>query len=424
MSAWLARYSSPVDDRRVQRSFRSVADAESWLNAEEMLVELHRRGVQRWAHPTERARRRRAESMTFGELADWYVDTHRKPDGTPLRGAARRNLRTDVGHLKRVFGGMRLTSITPDVISKWYFGPHDEGVWVFPRICQRLNAILSLACSDRFGTGMPLLDANPFTLPIPPDPEPKSWDVPPLTGSQLAALYESMPEYDRLSVLLAAWAGGMRIGEVCALTVGDFDLSACTMSVNHSACRGDADAGPLRLGPVKSRHSRRVCALPEVLVPLIGRHIESRADQSSPYMFQGRRSPILPPTTLGTHFRQAREQAGCPSATFRTLRVTHTTLLMQSGGTVREAMDSIGDSTQEVVMRHYTRTIPEHRREVVNRMAAGMAAESPDLRRVLGIPGPAAPRPAAGYGDLARLDAKVDLILGILGADGEAPSRP
>lgn len=323
--------------------------------------------------------------MKFDELADWYVDTHRKPDGTALRGAAKRNLKTDVQHLKDVFGGMRLTDITPEVVSKWYFGPHDEGAWVFPRTCQRLKAILDIACSDRFGTGMPLLESNPFVLPIPPDPEPKSWSVPPLTGVQLAALYESMPESDRLSVLLAAWAGGMRIGEVCALTVDDFDFEARTMSVNHSVCRGDQDSGPLRLGPVKSDHSKRVCVLPDLLVPLIREHIRTRRDQSSPYVFQGKRSMILPPQTLGNHFRRAREVAGCPTATFRTLRVTHTTLLMQSGGTIREAMDSIGDSTQEVVVRHYTRTVPEHQRQVVNRMTGGMVSGSVGLQRILDV---------------------------------------
>ena len=385
ISAWLARYSSPVDGRRVQRSFPDPAMAEAWLAAEAMLVNLHRRGVQQWVHPTMRDRRQRATTMTFNELADWYVQTHRKPNGAALRGAAKRNLRTDVEHLKRVFGPMKLTQITPDVISAWYFGPHDEGAWVFPRTCQRLKAILSLACSDKFGIGVPLLDANPFSLQVPPDPEPKSWSVPPLTGTQLAALYESMPEYDRLSVLLAAWAGGMRIGEVCALTVDDFNLDAHTMTVNHSVCRGDTDTGPLSLGPVKSNHSRRVCVFPIVLTPVIRQHIENRVDQSSPYMFQGRQSPILPPTTLGGHFRQARQIAGCGNATFRTLRVTHTTLLMQNGGTIREAMDSIGDSTQEVVMRHYTRTVPEHQRQVVNRMAESMASNSPDLQRILGI---------------------------------------
>ena len=132
ISAWLARYSSPVDGRRVQRSFESVRDAESWLAGEHELVEMHRRGLKQWVHPTDRDRRKKAGSMTFDELADWYVDTHRKPDGTALRGAARRNLRTDVGHLKDVFGGMTLKQITPDVISKWYFGEHAEGEWSSP----------------------------------------------------------------------------------------------------------------------------------------------------------------------------------------------------------------------------------------------------------------------------------------------------
>lgn len=133
VGSWLARYASPLDpSRRVQRSFRTSEDAQAWLNSEEMLVNLHRRGVQKWVHPTARSRRARASLMKFDELADWYVDTHRKPDGTALRGAAKRNLKTDVQHLKDVFGGMRLTDITPEVVSKWYFGPHDEGAWVFP----------------------------------------------------------------------------------------------------------------------------------------------------------------------------------------------------------------------------------------------------------------------------------------------------
>ncbi len=397
VSAYLARYSSPVDGRRVQRSFGVRADADAWLRDEEMLVELSRRGVQEWVHPTVRERRRKAVEMTFGELADLYVQSHRRRDGSALRGGSLRNLRTDVGHLKDVFGDCRLTDITPERVSEWYFGEHD-GLWVFQRCCQRLKAIMELACSDRLGAGMPLLERNPFILPVPPDPEPRSWSVPPLTGRQVAALYEAMPEYDRLSVLLAVLVGGMRIGEACALTVGDFDFDACTMEVNHSVCRGDEDAGPLRLGPVKSRHSKRVCVLPSVLVPLVREHIETRRDQDSPYVFQGAHTPILAPTTLGKHFRKARKEAGCPDATFRTLRVTHTTLLMQAGGTLREAMDSIGDSTQQVVLRHYTRTIPEHQRAVVGRMTVAMAGQSEQLQRILRIPAEAEDGGVTGTG--------------------------
>ncbi len=341
--------------------------------------------------------------MRFNELADWYIENHRKPDGSALRGAAKRNLKTDVGHLKDVFGDRLLTDITPEVISKWYFGPHDEGAWVFPRMCQRLNAILSIACSDSFGGDMPLLESNPFTLPMPPDPEPKSWDVPPLTPTQLRGLYENMPEYTRLSVLLAVWAGGMRIGEVCALRVEDLDLDMRLMRVEHSVCRDENDLGSVILGPVKSKHSRRVCVLPEVLIPLIRSHVEKYCDPSDPMLFQARRGKMLCRNTLATQFRNARVKAGCPQATFRTLRVTHTTQLLQYGGTVREAMDSIGDSTQEVVMRHYTRTIPEHQKDVVNKMADSMAAKDDSLMRLLGIVSEGRTEELAFVGDATSL---------------------
>lgn len=99
---------------------------------------------------------------------------------------------------------------------------------------------------------------------------------------------------------------------------------------------------------------------------------------------------------------------------------------MQNGGTVREAMDSIGDSTQEVVMRHYTRTVHEHQRQVVNRMASGMASESADLQRILGVEHdlPSGPRgPVAsrdGGGDITDL---ANQLVRLLTAVGSMPGE-
>lgn len=70
-------------------------------------------------------------------------------------------------------------------------------------------------------------------------------------------------------------------------------------------------------------------------------------------------------------------------------------------------MDNIGDSTQEVVMRHYTRTVQEHQRQVVNRMAVGMTSESEALQHILGVQY-AVPTPDAR---LLDLDAKLSLII-------------
>lgn len=82
---------------------------------------------------------------------------------------------------------------------------------------------------------------------------------------------------------------------------------------------------------------------------------------------------------------------------------------MQNGGTIRETMDNIGDSTQEVVMRHYTRTVQEHQRQVVNRMAVGMTSESEALQHILGVQY-AVPTPVP-EARLLDLDAKLSLII-------------
>ena len=58
-------------------------------------------------------------------------------------------------------------------------------------------------------------------------------------------------------------------------------------------------------------------------------------------------------------------------------------------------------------MRHYTRTVQEHQRQVVNRMAVGMTSESEALQHILGVQY-AVPTPDTR---LLDLDAKLSLII-------------
>lgn len=54
----------------------------------------------------------------------------------------------------------------------------------------------------------PLIETNPFILPIPPDPEPESWRIRPVDGKTLRMRYVAMPAYTRIAVYLSALAGG------------------------------------------------------------------------------------------------------------------------------------------------------------------------------------------------------------------------
>lgn len=408
IQTWIAKYI--YKGIRNQRAFGAEGRvrAEDWLEKEQLLINLDQRGVQEWIPWAHRKYKRQAESLTFNEYADHYVRNHRKKNGAALTGSSRRNLRADISHLREAFGEVPLGRITPAMINEWYVSDHPEGPWAFKRECERLKAILTEASQPDINGNPAIIDSNPFVLPIPPDPEPSSWQVEPVDAATLRKLYVTMPEYTRISVYIAAMAGGMRTGELCALRKADIDLEHRTISVNGSVNRGENDLGKSRVGRTKTRHSRRTCPIPDLLMPLIRDHLEA-LDSDDPMFLQARRGEVIAQTTLSCQLKVARERLGLDQAiTFRTLRVTHTTLMLQHGGTVREAMDEIGDATMQVVLNHYARTVPEHQRLVVNRLAEELAGDT-DLAQTLNAP--VCPKAEVRQGvDKGVLDSLVGLV--------------
>ena len=118
--------------------------------------------------------------LTFGVFADGYVRRHRRKDGAEIAGSTLRNLRNDVKHLKEAFGDVKLAELTEELVTEWYYGPHPNGEWQFRSECIRLKMLLREACAPGSKGAPPLLAENPFTLPIPPEPEAGSSDIPPV----------------------------------------------------------------------------------------------------------------------------------------------------------------------------------------------------------------------------------------------------
>ena len=211
-----ARYISPINGQRVSKRFAPGrrGDAEDWLETERSIVDLHRRGMMTWIPPRDRDGNTLTPKLTFGVFADGYVRRHRRKDGAEIAGSTLRNLRNDIKHLKEAFGDVKLAELTEELVTEWYYGPHPNGEWQFRSECIRLKMLLREACAPGSKGAPPLLAENPFTLPIPPEPEAGSSDIPPVTPDELYHIYNAMPGYTRLSVYLAACAGGMRIGDM------------------------------------------------------------------------------------------------------------------------------------------------------------------------------------------------------------------
>lgn len=375
VTAWLARYPNPLDHgRKVSRQFGPEyrTEAFAWLEREHYLVVLHNKGIRAWQHPSDRNTESTAEDK--GVLFEDYLQEwikHRKRNGnSDLRGATKRNLKADISHFLPYFKGRPVAGITAADVRAWYEADHPEGPWAFYGACQVLHSVLQEASDPTYGPA--LLDSNPFVLPIREPAPSKRREQEPVTREQAGRLARAMPARTRLSIWLGLLVGGLRIGEVCALQIRDIDLDHRLLHVRHSVCRGPDDVGPCKLGPTKTLSSMRTVPIPAGLIQTIRDHIDRYCvDEPQAMLFPAVRSPggVMSPTTLSQQFRKARLHAGRPDITFHSLRATHATMLMIEGGTLREAMDELGHTSEKIAVRHYQRIVPKHRIQVVENLS-------------------------------------------------------
>ncbi len=385
VTSLVARYPDPNNPRhRIQKSFRPSEEDQAimWLRTEEKYLDQCLSTHTPWLSPKQREQMLDDSRVLFGDYVEEWIANYRTKAGARLSGSSMRNIRADVSHFLDDFKDMAVQQITPQDIRKWYEKPHPEGPHAFHRACQRFKAVMRCASTERLDGSPALRPDNPFIFPIPPLPDSGRDKVPPITPEELRALYENMPGYTRLSVYLSALAGGLRIGEVCALRVGDIDFRNKTLHVRHSVSRGENDRGATRLSSTKTASSTRNVIIPDGLIPLIREHIAKYCDPGRDAMlFKPRKVTVLSQNTLRKHFDVAKKAAGRPDIVFHTLRASHATLLILAGGTLREAMNQLGHTSTDVAIRHYQRAVDEHTARVANALADRMlpAVRTPEV---------------------------------------------
>lgn len=375
VTAWLAGYQNPLNrNRRVSRQFGPEyrTEAHAWLEQEQYLVILHKKGIRTWQHPSDRNSSQPTQDgqILFEDYLQEWLHHRRRNGNADLRGSTKRNLKADISHFLPYFKGRPIAGITIADVRDWYEADHPEGPWAFYGACQVLHSVLEEAANPTCGP--PLLDSNPFVLPIREPAPSKRREQEPITPEQAGRLARAMPEGTKLSIWLGLLVGGLRIGEVCALQIRDIDLDHRLLHVRHSVCRGPDDTGPCRLGPTKTLSSMRTVPIPAGLIQTIRDHIDQYCvDEPEAMLFPAVKSPggVMSPTTLGQQFRKARIKAGRPDITFHSLRATHATMLMIEGGTLREAMDELGHTSEKIAVRHYQRIVPKHRIQVVGNLS-------------------------------------------------------
>lgn len=255
-------------------------------------------------------------------------------------------------------GAHSLQKLKASHIADWHAtllagGGHD-GAPLSARTVGHAHRVLSKALSD--ANKRELLTRNPASLVAPPKVD--AAEIPTLTAEQVAQVIDGMrgtPIYPQVVLLLAT---GMRRGEIAGLQWGDVDLDAVRLRVDRSVEKTKAG---LRLKAPKTRHGRRVVALPAGAVATLKTYRASQLETrlalgrlpTDAFVFGTIEGDVRDPDRLTQDWRRFTAARKLPSVTLHALRHSHASALIAAGTDPVTVSRRLGHGNPAITMSVY-----------------------------------------------------------------------
>lgn len=360
-----------------KRQYKTVTperrgDLDAWLRDAERLIRLDA-----WEPPNLKEARRTSETIKFTDYAAKWVETRQHPDGTPIEETTKQKHRENIRlYLDPAFGRKPVSEISYRMIKDWYddFIPVRRNVSLANRrgaVYRTLKAILNSAATEPIDDeGHTLIKESPALIPA-PKARPKHEALIP-SDAQLLAIYEEMPDWLRLSVLLAGKVG-LREGEILALKVKRIDMEHHVIHVREAAKEIASQTGMRMriLGKPKTQSSVRDAEYPSFLDTYILKHISEFTDgKPESLLFT---APVAGGIVGGQTVRSSLSKAVARATPelvgmrFHDLRDTGLTAFMAAGGTLGETMGQGGHTSMKIASR-YQKHLKSHTEQVMDQM--------------------------------------------------------
>ena len=192
-----------------------------------------------------------------------------------------------------------------------------------------------------------------------------------LTRNQQQALiqYVSLAPTPRKVGLLLAMQMGLRIGEICGLQWGDFDLDSGTLYVRRTVTRiikADGHTQVLIQSP-KTKSSVRELPIPKPLLRLI-RELHRDSLPAATWFLSGCQDKPVEPRTYRKSIRVYLRQAGLPIIRPHLLRHTFATTCLQAGCDIKTVSELLGHSNSSITLKRYVHTDMKRKRYEMERI--------------------------------------------------------
>lgn len=204
-----------------------------------------------------------------------------------------------------------------------------------------------------------------------------------MTDAEARAFLAATRAHRLHALFIVALALGLRQGELLGLRWADVDLDSRRLRVARTLQRVRGEG--MIFGPPKSKRSRRVLALPAVVVDALKRHRDRQEGEraragdgwvESGLVFTASSGRPLQPRNLATTYGRLLDHVEVPRIRFHDLRHTCATLLLGRGVSPRVVMDILGHSQIAVTMNIYAHVMPTMQDKAAGEMDAALGSEA------------------------------------------------
>ncbi len=187
--------------------------------------------------------------------------------------------------------------------------------------------------------------------------------------ARLKAFLLAAPSSRKAGVLLQMELG-LRIGEICGLKWGDFDLDRSMLTVRRTVCRVCSGNGHTKLvvQSPKTRSSMRELPLSKSLTKLL-RNLRGTANDAVWFLSGSETRPVEPRCyrkSIHSYLKQAALRTVHPHL----LRHTFATTCLQAGCDIKTLSELLGHSSAAITLQCYVHSDLEQKRKALERVNA------------------------------------------------------
>ena len=161
---------------------------------------------------------------------------------------------------------------------------------------------------------------------------------------------------------------GLRIGEICGLQWGDFDLKLGTLNINRTVCRISCGNGHTKvvIQTPKTCTSRREIPIPNQLLIML-KKLRGKASNAAWFLSGSESKPTEPRCyrkSIKAYLKQATVRQVRPHA----LRHTFATTCLQAGCDVKTLSELLGHANANITLQRYVHSDLTRKRREMNRI--------------------------------------------------------